>query len=140
MSLIIVRQYFKLKSKIGNTFFSCVFYLAHPINEDEVIGYQGGANCDGYDVPSGRFWCYVSKWTLMKDKSSMFLSSYLKTWFFYEVFNAELYGAIRNLCFRRAIIGLLWSSRAPLGHSRSELAQCKHKILTVPFNSALKTT
>ena len=35
--------------------------LADPINEDENIGYQGGASCDGYDVPSERSWCYVSK-------------------------------------------------------------------------------
>ena len=48
-------------------------YLAHPINEDEVIGYQGGASCDGYDVPSGRTWCYVSKWTMISCISKYFL-------------------------------------------------------------------
>ena len=34
------------------TYVPILFYLAHPTNEDEVIGYQGGAICDGYDVPS----------------------------------------------------------------------------------------
>ena len=37
------------------------FNLADPINDDEVIGYQGGAGCDGYDVAAERSWCYVSK-------------------------------------------------------------------------------
>ena len=37
------------------------FNLADPINDDEFIGYQGGASCDGYDVAAERSWCYVSK-------------------------------------------------------------------------------
>ena len=78
----------------------------------------------------------------MRDKSSMFSSAapYLKTWFFYVVFNAELNGTIIILCFCRAIIDLQWPSRAQLGHSRSIIARRKHKIMMMPFNSALKTS
>ena len=57
--------------------------------------------------------------------------SYLKTWFFYVVFNAELNGTIILLCFCNAIIDLLWPSWALLVHIRSIMA---------PLNSALKTT
>ena len=72
-------------------------------------------------------------------KAQCFCTLYLKPWFFYVFFNAELNGTIRILCFRHAIIDLLWHSRAQLGHSRSIMAWWRHKILTVPFNSALKT-
>ena len=59
----------------------------------------------------------------------------------YVVFNAELNGTIGILCFCRTIIDLLWPSKAVLGHSRSIMAwRRKHKIMMVPFNSALKTT
>ena len=71
-------------------------------------------------------------------KAQCFHPPYLKTWFFYVVFNAELNGTVRILCFCRAIIDLLWPSRAQLGHSRSIWQ--KHKILIVSFYSALKTT
>ena len=76
----------------------------------------------------------------MKGKSSMLLSPEFKNMLFYVVFNAELNCTIRILCFHCAIIGLLCPSCALLGHSRSIMEQWKHKILTVPFNSALKTT
>ena len=73
-------------------------------------------------------------------KAQCFCPPYLKTWFFYVLFDAELNGTIRILCFHHAIFDLLWPSRAQLGHSRSIMAQRKHKILMVTFNSALKTT
>ena len=58
----------------------------------------------------------------------------------YIVFNSDLNGIIRILCFHRAIIDLLWPSSAQLGRSKSIMAKWKHKILMVTFNSALKTT
>ena len=73
-------------------------------------------------------------------KDQCFCPPYLKTWFFYVVFNAELNGTTRNLCFRRAIIDLLWHSRAQLGHSRSIMARRKRKILMVLLYSALRTS
>ena len=48
-------------------------------------------------------------------KAQCFCLPYLKTWFFYIVFNAELNGTIRILCLRHAIIDLLWPSRATVG-------------------------
>ena len=69
-----------------------------------------------------------------------FCPPYFKTWFFYVGFNVELNGTIRILRYHLTIIGLLWPRRAQLGHSRSILARRTHKILMVPFNSALKTT
>ena len=42
-------------------------------------------------------------------------------------FNAELNGTFRILSFRCAIIDLLWPSWVLLGHSRSIMAQRKHK-------------
>ena len=48
-------------------------------------------------------------------KAQYFRPPYLETWFFYVVFNAELTGAIRILCFRYAIIDLLWHSLVMLG-------------------------
>ena len=63
-------------------------------------------------------------------KAQCFRPLYLKTWFFYVLFNAELNDTIRILCFRHAIID-------PAG---SIMSWRKHKILMVPFNSALKTT
>ena len=42
-------------------------------------------------------------------KAQCFSPSYLKTLFFYVVFNAELNGTIRILCFRWAIIDLPWA-------------------------------
>ena len=83
-----------------------------------------------------RDWCTVG-WGTM---AQCFCLPYLKTWFFCVVFNAELNGAIRILCFCRAIIDLLWTSRAQLGHSRSIMAWRKHKMLMVPLKPALKTT
>ena len=83
------------------------------------------------------FYTYTVGWGT---KAQCFCPPYLKTWFFYVVFNAELNGTIRILCFRCAIIDLLWHSRAHLGHSRSIMTQRKRKIMMVPFNSALKTT
>ena len=65
-------------------------------------------------------------------KFNVFCPRYLKTLFFYVVFNAELNGTIRILCFCRTNIDLLWPSR-------SNMLRRKHKILMVPFNSALKT-
>ena len=73
-------------------------------------------------------------------KAQCFRPPNIKTWFFYVVFNAELYGTIRILCFHRSIIDLLWPSCTLLGHSRSIMLQRKHEILMVPFNSALKPT
>ena len=64
----------------------------------------------------------------------------ISTLIFYVVFNAEFDSSIRILCFRCAIIDLLWPSRAQLSHSRSIMVQRKHKILMVPLNLALKTT
>ena len=72
-------------------------------------------------------------------KAQCFCLPYLKTWFFYLVFNAELNGTIKILCFRCTIIDLLWPGRAQLGNSRSIMVLRKHKILMVAFNSALKT-
>ena len=51
----------------------------------------------------------------MRYKSSMFLSAVFKNWYFYVVFNAELNGTIRILCYRHTIIYLLWPSRAQPG-------------------------
>ena len=73
-------------------------------------------------------------------KAQFFCPPYLKTWFFYLVFNAELNWTIRILCFCRAILDLPRTIRAQLGHSRSIMVWLKHKILMVPFNSALITT
>ena len=36
-------------------------YLKSPSPKYYLGKYQGGAICDGYDVPSKRRWCYVSK-------------------------------------------------------------------------------
>ena len=73
-------------------------------------------------------------------KAQCFCPLYLKTWFFYVVFNAELNGTIRILCFCHAIIDLLWPSWALLIHRWSIMVWRKRKILMVPINSALKTT
>ena len=50
-------------------------------------------------------------------KAQCFCPPYFKTWFFYVVFNAELNGTIRILCFHRAIIdcGLAGPSWATVG-------------------------
>ena len=42
--------------------------------------------------------------------------------------------------FYVSVAPLLTYCAAQLGHSRSIMLQRKHKILMVPFNSALKTT
>ena len=84
-------------------------------------------------------------------KFNVFCPRYLKTLFFYVVFNAELNGTIRIICFcRRGIIDLLWPRTAHLGHSMSIMGRGgktsfppsfdKHKILMEPFKSALNTT
>ena len=52
-------------------------------------------------------------------KAQCFCPPYLKTWFFYVVFNAELNGTIRILCFHHDIIDLMWPSKAQLCHSLS---------------------
>ena len=68
------------------------------------------------------------------------LSAVFKNLIFLFLFKAELNGTIRILCFHRTIIDLLWPSSTMLGYSRWIIAQRKHRILMVPFNSALKTT
>ena len=62
----------------------------------------------------------------MKDKSSMFLSPEFKNLIFYVVFDAELNGTIRILCFHHAIIDLLWPSHTDFkGHFESDFPQAE---------------
>ena len=54
-------------------------------------------------------WCWLHSFHTVgwETKAQCFCPPYFKTWFFYVVFNAELNGTIRILCFCCAIIALL---------------------------------
>ena len=58
-------------------------------------------------------------------KAQCFCPPYLKTWFFYVVFNAELNGTIRILCFHWAIIDLLWLYMAQNADGMPNISQCR---------------
>lgn len=60
---------------------------------DEVVGYQGGANCEAYDVKDERSWCYVSEDSICNDKVQSEFGRGLRD----EWFNKNLYWSY-NAC------------------------------------------